>query len=436
MSELTIYILSGGLTILAYMFLPVYWFYTICISILFILLLLLYNSTKKQKGDISPYLLSGVSAVFGLIAIFIDFSTPPAALLAIFFLLSSLIKVLFKEEASTKKTHPPQTNMDVAIRTETQSQTQRNQGLDRTEDLLINLGKKMDQTLTEIYALLRSIDGKGLPNSTEIENTIVEKIRESLTKDMISFLNKNQEQMNTNWNMLNSILDDEFKMVKNSLSVLVNTMAENKRTQEDIQNSLEIVKQKSLEIPTIDMIREVVTESIKQNDSSFEVKHIQNYEIKNYFYRALEEANHEVCIISPWIAKWVITDPDILLRFENLLKRGVNLNILYGIEGSSSSREMDNKNDRTEQVVNQLRNKLTKKGYKGKLRIGKINSHYKLFICDDKFYVESSMNILSNKGDYGEGFVWHEGGQYSENKKMLKALKNIYFWSNNYYSVM
>ncbi|MBE2909206.1 hypothetical protein HPK01_14670, partial [Anoxybacillus flavithermus] len=203
-------------------------------------------------------------------------------------------------------------------------------------------------------ALLRSIDGKGLPNSTEIENTIVEKIRESLTKDMISFLNKNQEQMNTNWNMLNSILDDEFKMVKNSLSVLVNTMVENKRTQEGIQNSLEIVKQKSLEIPTIDMIREVVTESIKQNDSSFEVKHIQNYEIKNYFYRALEEANHEVCIISPWIAKWVITDSDILLRFENLLKRGVNLNILYGIEGSSSSREMDNKNDRTEQVVNQF----------------------------------------------------------------------------------
>lgn len=49
-------------------------------------------------------------------------------------------------------------------------------------------------------------------------------------------------------------------------------------------------------------------------------------------------------------------------------------------------------------------------------------SHYKLFICDNTFYVNGSYNIISNPGA-----MWHEGGEYSEDPIMIASLKQKYF---------
>jgi phosphatidylserine/phosphatidylglycerophosphate/cardiolipin synthase-like enzyme len=241
--------------------------------------------------------------------------------------------------------------------------------------------------------------------------------------------------MDKNFNRITTVLENEVNMVESSIDMLITNMIANNKTQQDIQTSLEQIKEKSNELATIDVIRELLKENIKEIDKSVDMKHIQNYEIKNYFYRALDEAKHEVCIISPWISNWVVTDSDIQARFEKLLTSGVNIKILFGITGNSSSMNDDRRGEKTEQVVKTLKSKFTKKRHTGKLQFGKVNSHYKLFICDDEFFVESSMNILSNKGDYGEGFQWHEGGTYSEHQKTLSTLKDIYFGPNNPYTI-
>ena len=55
------------------------------------------------------------------------------------------------------------------------------------------------------------------------------------------------------------------------------------------------------------------------------------------------------------------------------------------------------------------------------------NSHAKLFICDDKFYVISSFNILSFKGDYDGQDMRRELGEYSTNKQILERYRKQYF---------
>jgi hypothetical protein len=436
MSELIVYLLAG-FTVLISIFLPSFLFYSICIPVLLLLLFILYKKRNLLSNDISPYLLSGASALFAIIAILFEFLSAAAWILTGFFLISSLIKGFLKKEAGTpKETSVIKTETGLPMYQETGSFRSKEQVMDSHNELLITFSRKIDQSLSEINTRLQKIENNSPSNQQGVDSSLIEKLRTSIRNDMMAFWNKNQEQMDQNFNSINNVLEKEMKMVENSIGILVNKMIEGNKTQQDIQASLDQIKQKSNNLATIDMIREIITENIKQDDYTFEMRHIQNYEIKNYLFRALEEAEEDVCIISPWISKWILTEPEYITRFENVLKRGVNLNILYGIDGNSSSLKNDSRGELTEKSIQLLKNALSKKKHKGKLQFGKINSHYKLFICDQKFYVETSMNTLSNKGDYGEGFQWHEGGTYSEHKDMLLTLKNIYFGPKNPYSAV
>ncbi|WP_157406248.1 hypothetical protein [Neobacillus drentensis] len=373
--------------------------------------------------------------MFAIIAIFFDFLSRPTWTLAAFFFLSSLIKVLLKKEA------PPSKPAAVAIKP---SQPMKQQGLitrsqdverDSQTEILLAFTRKMDQSFIDIFTRLQRIEENGLSIDKGAQDSLIERLKISMTEEMMQYCSKNQEQMDKNMNLMYTALGHEMKTVENSIEILLNTMIEHNKTQNEIQASIELMKQKSEELVTIDMIREVIKETIQENNHSYQIQHIQNHQIKNYLYKALDEANHEVCIISPWISKWV-TEPEMLSRFKSLLARGVNLAILYGIEGNSSSMKHDQRGETTEKYVQRLKTSLTNKRHSCKLQVGKINSHYKLFICDEVFYVESSMNMLSNKEDYGQGFQWHEGGTYSEHKEMLLTLKKLYFGSNNKYTAV
>jgi phosphatidylserine/phosphatidylglycerophosphate/cardiolipin synthase-like enzyme len=169
---------------------------------------------------------------------------------------------------------------------------------------------------------------------------------------------------------------------------------------------------------------EVVVEEIKTiwNKVKFnnKCKHLVNEEIRRSFIDALTSASVEIDIVCPWITKRVL-DGGVADFFEKALQKGVHIKILYGIdsEGSYYSRKDD-----TEIAAKELRDRFS--CYGNFFRMKKSNTHYKLLICDEKFYVQGSFNFLSFEGKYSPN-TRSEGAQYSENIEELKELRDYYF---------
>ena len=133
--------------------------------------------------------------------------------------------------------------------------------------------------------------------------------------------------------------------------------------------------------------------------------------------RAFNSARTELDIMSPWITKTIVND-----RFKDkilhLLNKGVNLKISYGIENSQYENAKQ-RNDKTDDFVQKLN--IEHKNYKN-FHTQKFSSHGKLFICDEDWYIITSMNPLSN-----DGTLWEEIGELSYNKENLRAYRKYYF---------
>ena len=149
---------------------------------------------------------------------------------------------------------------------------------------------------------------------------------------------------------------------------------------------------------------------------------VRNQTIRNEFNKALREVTEELDIISSWMSDSVV---DIVMQntFERLLKRGVVIKILYGI-GDMSSNTKDKRNRRTLDVAEQLqRNFCNYPNFKMKCT----NTHAKLFICDEKFYINSSLNILSFKADYSGIDIREESREASNNVKLIREYRKSVF---------
>lgn len=115
---------------------------------------------------------------------------------------------------------------------------------------------------------------------------------------------------------------------------------------------------------------------------------IHTYELRNYLFKSLKEAQTRLMIVSPWIKRNVVNQ-EFLSVLEDTLKRKVKVYIIYGIKGSKfqndtwSIKELEKLSD----------------NYKN-LKFSKTrNSHRKLVICDDKFAIAGSFNFLSFRAD-------------------------------------
>lgn len=141
-----------------------------------------------------------------------------------------------------------------------------------------------------------------------------------------------------------------------------------------------------------------------------------NGELHNLLLETLRNAKTEVDIMSPWL-NWKIKEKlNPLLK--KLLERGVVLKIAYGINNDNYA-DGATRNDKTGDVIGNLQKQFG--GFKN-FHTKKISSHGKIFICDDSYYVLTSMNPLSNKGD-----LWTEIGEKSWNKENLKKYREKYF---------
>ena len=149
---------------------------------------------------------------------------------------------------------------------------------------------------------------------------------------------------------------------------------------------------------------------------------VRNRTIRNEFNKALREATKELDIISSWMTFYVV-NIDMQNAFEQLLKQGVIIKILYGI-GDMSPNTSDERNRRTLDVAEHLQRIF--RDYTN-FRMKCANTHEKLFICDEKFYVSSSLNILSFRADYTGNDVREESGEASNNVKLMREYRKSLF---------
>ena len=175
-------------------------------------------------------------------------------------------------------------------------------------------------------------------------------------------------------------------------------------------------------------IEEVMKKFKENREKKPIIKALRNEELRDVFIKMFDWAKKEICILSPWINEAVV-DPIFVDKMERALARGVSIRIVYGI-GDFNSNQKKKKNDdarniRTEKVATELKNRFSH--YGKKFAMHRSNTHGKLLICDDLFYVMTSFNFLSFTGDYKGQDVREEIGDYSEDKGMIALYKDRHF---------
>lgn len=157
-----------------------------------------------------------------------------------------------------------------------------------------------------------------------------------------------------------------------------------------------------------------------------ESKILENAAIRRAFESALQTSTKEIDIFAAWINNHVV-DERMLETFESLLDKGVTIKIRYGI-GEESNPDNDKRTYWTKENAKKMKKRFSK--YGNLFRMKWDNSHAKLFICDDQFYVISSFNILSFDGQYEDGneiSTRRELGEWSKNISNLQAYRKMYF---------
>jgi phage shock protein A len=138
---------------------------------------------------------------------------------------------------------------------------------------------------------------------------------------------------------------------------------------------------------------------------------LEMYEHRPLLEQALQDSQERLMIISPWIRASSV-DKRFIQQFENLLKRGVQVFIGYGLG------ENDDKKYQSDIQAEKNIQKLASQ-YKDNFRLKRLgDTHAKILISDVKFAVTTSFNWLSFKGDRDRTFRDERGTLVSDPQKI------------------
>jgi hypothetical protein len=138
---------------------------------------------------------------------------------------------------------------------------------------------------------------------------------------------------------------------------------------------------------------------------------LEMYEHRPLLEQALQDSQERLMIISPWIRASSV-DKRFIQQFENLLKRGVQVFIGYGLgENDDNLYQSD---IQAEKNIQKLASQ-----YKDNFRLKRLgDTHAKILISDVKFAVTTSFNWLSFKGDRDRTFRDERGTLVSDPQKI------------------
>jgi hypothetical protein len=145
--------------------------------------------------------------------------------------------------------------------------------------------------------------------------------------------------------------------------------------------------------------------------ASLPIRFLEVYEHRPLLEQAFKDSKERLMIISPWIRASSV-DKRFLQLFENLLKRGVQVFIGYGLgENDDKKHSCDIQAEKhLQKLANQYKTNFLLK------RLG--DTHAKILISDAKFAVTTSFNWLSFKGDRDRTFRDERGTLVSDTHKI------------------
>ncbi len=152
-----------------------------------------------------------------------------------------------------------------------------------------------------------------------------------------------------------------------------------------------------------------LTERLK----NLELQPLKDEEIRQRFDKAVESAQVELDITA---MKLNYVADRYIPKFQALLERGVKIKIFYGIgeENADENRKTNETAERLEEIFRNYPN----------FKIKRTDTHAKVFICDDKFLVLSSYNVLSKDG---KRYTFGEAGLLSNDAELIAHHRKEYF---------
>lgn len=168
--------------------------------------------------------------------------------------------------------------------------------------------------------------------------------------------------------------------------------------------------------------------------------HYRDLAAREEFENAIKNSKKYVYIVSPWVAgpkkysdqtydenDWKTKLFNKLCDYmKDALNRGVEIRILYGYNDQYDKEVSGNKKDyQSMAAIKEYKKRLGMPGFK----TYKANTHEKLIIVDDQYFLIGSYNVLSFSAPYDEDVidVRHEVLFKSDDALELKALKSEYF---------
>ena len=131
-------------------------------------------------------------------------------------------------------------------------------------------------------------------------------------------------------------------------------------------------------------------EGAERELAALKVRPVAVYEHPPLLEEALDTAQKRLLVISPWITTAVV-DPRFLKRLQAALERGVEVRIGYGLEDRRQGRPELNA---AEKELHEIA------GRNRRLRVVWLgNTHAKILLKDSEWFVVSSFNWLSFRGD-------------------------------------
>lgn len=167
----------------------------------------------------------------------------------------------------------------------------------------------------------------------------------------------------------------------------------------------------------LDQINQKIEQKYEFSDGQF----LHDQEIRRKLLVALSTAEHEVDIISPWLSRYAV-DRNLISLMEKALQKNVTIKILYGINGANDSYK--ERLNTSETIATELSHRF--KRYDKLFKIQKDNTHEKILLCDERFYMVGSFNLLSFAGNFRAN-TRREIMLYSENPELIKKLRETYF---------
>lgn len=237
-------------------------------------------------------------------------------------------------------------------------------------------------------------------------------------------------------------LENEIITVRNDLNLLdqkyQQTLSDRDRIEketilekQEMQRLLDEEKEKNLKLQQEMALMKQSFEAEVQRIEAQKVEASQiltSKKIKNAFKQGLQSAKHEVCIISPWVKGHIIDNYE--SEFERLAKNKVKVKIIYGFGSNSQSKKHEEENrenlEESKNAIEKIKKIFNKRKSENLISADVRDSHAKLFIVDEEWYLLGSMNLLSfdysNKTDHRE-----ELAEKIYNPEKIKEYKKLFF---------